>query len=145
MTIGKVTCIAAIVLLAACASRQPIAASSSSPVLSDNGGMIFLHGIDAHGKHIAAQRPPLRPSCAACHGSNGAGGIHLPSGAVSADLRHRALVTEQKHPYTLALLERAISKGIDNEGKPLNPVMPRWQLSARDLHDVAQYVLTQLH
>jgi hypothetical protein len=75
---------------------------------------------------------------------NGSGGRHFPDGAVSADLRHRALVNEQKHPYTLALLQRAISTGIDNEGKPLDPVMPRWKLSKRDLHDVAQYVFTQL-
>jgi hypothetical protein len=68
--------------------------------------------------------------------------VHLPGGAVSADLRHAALVTRQRHPYTLALLERAISTGIDNDGKPLDPVMPRWQLTARDLHDVASYVLT---
>lgn len=70
--------------------------------------------------------------------------MHLPGGAVSADLRHKALVTDQKHPYTLALVERAISTGIDNEGQRLNRVMPRWRLSRRDLHDVAYYVLTQL-
>ncbi len=70
--------------------------------------------------------------------------MHLPGGAVSADLRHKALVTDQAHPYTLALLERAISTGIDNDGKPLDPVMPRWKLSERDLHDVAYYVSTQL-
>ena len=63
---------------------------------------------------------------------------------MSADLRHAALVTQQKHPYTLALLERAISTGVDNDGERLNPVMPRWRLSQRDLHDVADYVLTQL-
>ena len=63
---------------------------------------------------------------------------------MSADLRHTALVTKQKPPYTLSLLERAISKGIDNTGQPLNRVMPRWRLTGRDLHDVAQYVLTVL-
>ncbi len=70
--------------------------------------------------------------------------MHLPGGAVSADLRHAALVTSQQHPYTLALLERAISTGIDDDGKPLNPVMPRWKLSKQDLHDVAYYVLHDL-
>ncbi len=110
----------------------------------DNGRSIFLEGKDSDGVTIAAATPPLRPYCAACHGANGAGGVHFPDGAVSADLRHAALVTQQRHPYTLALLERAISTGIDNDGKPLDPVMPRWRLSARDLHDVAWYVLTQL-
>jgi len=74
----------------------------------------------------------------------GAGGVHFPDGAVSADLRYAALVTHQKPPYTIALLERAVSAGIDNDGDKLDPVMPRWVLSQRDLHDVAYYVLTQL-
>jgi mono/diheme cytochrome c family protein len=110
----------------------------------DDGRAIFQTGKDVDGVQITAAAPPLRPYCAACHGATGAGGVHFPGGAVSADLRHRALVTEQRQPYTLALLERAISRGIDNDGKPLDPVMPRWRLSARDLHDVASYVLTQL-
>lgn len=109
-----------------------------------NGRDVFLTGKDADGVQIVAAKPPLQPYCAACHGSNGAGGIKFPDGAVSADLRHKALVTDQKHPYTLALLERAISTGVDNDGQKLDPVMPRWTLSARDLHDVAWYVLTQL-
>ncbi|MBV8726174.1 MAG: c-type cytochrome [Candidatus Eremiobacteraeota bacterium] len=131
-------------LIAGCSSRQQASAPTRSPS-ADNGRMIFMQGVDSDGKRITAQAPPLRPSCAACHGANGAGGVHLSGGAVSADLRHRALVTQQKHPYTLTLLERAISRGLDNEGKALNPVMPRWKLSPRDLRDVAQYVLTQLH
>ena len=123
---------AAVLACAGCSSRSPL----------DNGRAIFLTGKDLDGVQIAAAQPPLRPYCAACHGANGAGGVHLPGGAVSADLRHAALVTRQRHPYTLALLERAISTGIDNDGKPLDPVMPRWQLTARDLHDAASYVLT---
>lgn len=109
-----------------------------------NGRLIFQTGYDASGREIRASPPPLRTFCAACHRPDGAGGIHLPRGAVSADLRHRALVTNQHPPYTLALLERAISTGIDNAGEKLNPVMPRWRMSKRDLHDVAEYVLTQL-
>ncbi|MDP9110527.1 MAG: hypothetical protein M3M96_02695 [Candidatus Eremiobacteraeota bacterium] len=68
--------------------------------------------------------------------------MHLPGGAVSADLRYAALVTHQKKAYTVALLERAISSGIDNQGKPLNAVMPRWRMSAKDLADLALYVTT---
>ncbi len=109
-----------------------------------NGQLIFQTGHDSSGAQIVAQRPPLFPRCAACHRADGSGGMHLPGGAVSADLRHKALVTNQKHPYTLRLVERAISTGIDNDGQPLNPIMPRWRLSRRDLHDVAYYVLTKL-
>jgi mono/diheme cytochrome c family protein len=108
-----------------------------------NGRAIFQNGRDLAGTAISASQRPLYPTCAACHRSNGAGGVHVPGGAVSADLRHRTLATMHP-PYTVALLERAISKGIDNQGQRLSPVMPRWRLSKNDLHDVAQYVWTQL-
>jgi len=135
--------------MAACARGGGTAGASGSPnavqvAARDNGRLIFQTGRDSDGKQIVAAKPPLRPSCAACHGANGAGGVHLPGGAISADLRHNALVVGQKHLYTLELLERAITTGIDNDGQPLNSVMPRWRLSHRDLHDVATYVLTQL-
>lgn len=126
---------------AAWASPEATASTTSS---IRNGRLIFQTGRDAEGRKIVAQAPPLHPTCAACHGVTGAGNKKLPGGAVSADLRHAALVTHQKHPYTLALLERAIATGTDNDGKRLDPVMPRWKLSARDLHDVATYVFTQL-
>jgi mono/diheme cytochrome c family protein len=105
-----------------------------------NGRAIFQNGRDLGGAAIAAQSTPLYNRCAACHRADGSGGMHFKDGAVSADLRYRALVTEQQHPYTLRLLERAISTGIDNDGHTLDKVMPRWKLSARDLHDVALYV-----
>ena len=130
------TILAFTLLLAACGC------AAASPAA--NGRSIFQSGKDSDGVTIVASEPPLRPYCAACHGVNGAGGVHFPDGAVSADLRHKALVDDQDHPYTIALLKRAISTGIDNDGKPLDPVMPRWKLSERDLDDVASYVFTQL-
>ena len=124
------------ILAAGCAQSQPASLT--------NGRDIFQTGRDADGVQIVAAKPPLYPRCAACHGAGGAGGRHFPDGAISADLRHKALVTAQKHPYTMATLERAIATGIDNDGQKLDPVMPRWKLSPRDLHDVAAYVFTQL-
>ena len=109
-----------------------------------NGQSIFQTGRDLAGVQILAQPPPMSNKCSACHRSDGRGGVHLPGGAVSADLRYGALVTERRHPYDMALLERAISTGVDNDGHQLDPAMPRWKLSQRDLQSVAQYVLTQL-
>ena len=109
-----------------------------------NGKAIFLTGRDVDGVRISARPAAMFGSCMACHRADGSGGKSFPDGAVSADLRHRALVIEQKHPYTPALLERAISTGIDNEGKPLDRVMPHWRMSPRDLHDVALYLFTAL-
>lgn len=121
--------------LAACAHQK------SSVNVLDNGREIFQTGKDSSGIQIVARPPAMYGRCAACHGANGAGGRHFPDGAVSADLRHAALA-QGPHPYTLRLLELAISTGIDNDGKPLDPVMPRWRLSAQNLHDVSLYVLT---
>jgi|SRR5271165_1147362 len=145
-------CTNAAQLASSSATGSPMAASSPltppnppAKTALANGLAIFRSGKDLAGRAIVARPPALYPSCAACHGANGAGGMHLPGGAVSADLRHHALVVAQKHPYTLALLERAISSGVDNEGGALNKVMPRWQMSQQDLHDVAQYVFKGLH
>ncbi len=136
--------LAIVVFLSACANNSPTSSSATSAAVTAaaNGRAIYLTGKDAAGFRILAQQPPLRTSCAACHRPDGSGGVHLPGGALSADLRHKALVVNQKPPYTLATLERAVSTGSDNKGKPLDPVMPRWKMSPRDLHDVAEYVLT---
>ena len=133
------------VVMVSCASsmRKTEPRPSPSRPLSAlvNGRSIFLTGKDSQGFKIMAAHPPLRTSCAACHRPDGSGGVHLPGGAVSADLRHKAM-SEGSHPYTLLTVERAISLGVDNENKPLDPVMPRWTLTPRDLHDVAAYVMT---
>jgi mono/diheme cytochrome c family protein len=132
------------VLLALAVCAVAVGVGTASAAVRDNGYLIFQTSRDSNGTQITAAKAPLRPSCAACHGASGAGGVHLPGGAVSADLRHKALVLGEKHPYTVALLERAISTGIDNDGQPLDPVMPRWKLSKNDLHDVATYVFNEL-
>jgi hypothetical protein len=135
--------------VAACSSQKPASPPSSlntnAPDPYANGRSIFMSGVDLAGHRISAFPKPLHPACADCHLPSGTGGLHFAEAhAVSADLRHKALVLDQKHPYTVALLERAISTGIDNEGEKLNPVMPRWKMSQKDLHDVAQYVYNRL-
>lgn len=135
--------------VAACSAHStssknaPPPAPANTPTSIANGERIFRTGRDIDGKQITAASRPLRSSCASCHGPDGAGGIKISDDAISADLRHRTLGKE-KPAWTQQRLERAISQGIDNEGERLNPVMPRWRMSARDLHDVAQYVLTEL-
>jgi mono/diheme cytochrome c family protein len=138
-----------VLVLSACGAPQKRAAPSSTAHAEGaadplaNGRAIYMTGRDLAGRQITASPPPLRTSCMQCHRADGSGGVHFP-GIDSADLRHKELVTEQKHPYTIALLERAISTGVDNEGQRLNPVMPRWRMSKSDLHDVAEYVYRRL-
>ena len=133
-----------VILAAVFAASLAAAVAATPPNANANGKSIFQIGRDLTGTNVgAAQKPPV-PACAACHHVDGSGGMKIGRNVVSADLRHANLVTHQKHPYTQALLERAISTGIDSDGKKLDAAMPRWKLSKRDLHDVAQYVLTQL-
>ena len=136
------------VLVAGCSSNgahttaaSSVTAGPSTAAASDNGRKIFQYGKDSAGAQIVAATKPLYPTCAACHHPNGEGGMHFPDGAVSADLRHKALMSS-KPTYTLALVERAVSTGIDNQNKKLDPVMPHWKLSQQDLHDVAVYVMS---
>lgn len=140
----RIAIIIGLIVATGCSTSHTNTTASLAPASSANGQSIFQTGKDLRGVQIVARNPPLFRSCAACHRADGSGGVHLPVGAVSADLRHAALVTNQKQPYTIALLERAISTGIDNTGTSLNPVMPRWQLSKQDLHAVAYYVFTKL-
>ena len=136
------------VLMVGCSSNAPrttaassVTAGPSTAASGDNGRTIFQYGKDSTGRPIVAATKPLYATCAACHHPNGEGGMHFPDGAVSADLRNKALMST-KPTYSLALLERAISTGIDNQNKKLDPVMPHWKLSPRDLHDVAVYVMS---
>jgi mono/diheme cytochrome c family protein len=138
----------AAVVFAGCSSNaghttaaSSVTAGPSTAGASDNGRTIFQYGKDSAGKQIVAATKPLYPTCALCHHPNGEGGMHFPDGAVSADLRHKALIGS-KPTYNVALLERAISTGIDNQNKKLDPVMPHWKLSKQDLHDVAVYVMS---
>jgi cytochrome c oxidase subunit 2 len=81
-----------------------------------------------------------------CHGPHGRGGIPVLRGtAIPPDIRYEALTTEAQDqgqgkmthpPYTDALIRRAITKGIDPAGQPLDWTMPRWQMGQEDLDDL---------
>ena len=76
----------------------------------------------------------------ACHGIKGRGGVPVIMGtAVPADISNQAL---KEHHYTDALIKRAITQGIEEEGKPLNWTMPRWQMSEADLNVLLDYLKT---
>ncbi len=129
----------------------PMPATDSKAIA--NGRSIFFSGTDLDGTRISTAHPfRVYQSCAVCHGPDGGGGVELPDGAVSAKLGPNARMMDQMSsmngknaPWTLALMERAISDGLDQNGEALSPVMPRWKMSERDLHDIALYVLTQIH
>ena len=134
----------------------------------ENGRSIFYTGKDLAGVRIhGPDSLRVYQSCAVCHQPTGAGGVRLPDGAISAQLGPHAHMLDgmggspssssmagmpgmagmgsAAKRWSVADFERAISHGVDNTGMKLSSVMPRWQMSKRDLHDIALYVLTQLH
>jgi cytochrome c oxidase subunit 2 len=79
-------------------------------------------------------------ACVACHGIKGRGGVPLMmSAAIPSDISNEAL---KEHHYTDTLLKRAITQGIEEEGKTLNWTMPRWQMSETDLNALVDYLKT---
>ncbi|MBX5476972.1 MAG: cytochrome c [Clostridia bacterium] len=90
---------------------------------------------------VAAGKQLFQSHCASCHGINAAGGLKIGT-ATSADLRQRNL--EPMYHNDTALLERAILDGKDEDGRSLNPAMPRWrgQLSKEQVDSIIAYLKT---
>ena len=136
------------------ASTIPMRSTVVDATARANGRSIYFTGQDLNGTRITAARGRFYQSCAVCHGPEGAGGVLLADGAISAKLGSNAHMLDsmgpagsmkrRMKPWTLELFERSISFGVDENGDPLSPVMPRWKMSERDLHDIALYVLDQI-
>ena len=83
-------------------------------------------------------------ACASCHGVTGAGHVFRQKGQ---KIEVPAITyTELSKMYTTNFdeqLRTAIVKGLDEEGKPLQPMMPRWtMLSPADVNKLIAYVKT---
>ena len=88
-------------------------------------------------------------SCANCHGVD-AHGLRTPM-FISPNITYRNLTDPRgmREPdgrrdgtYTNATLKRAITQGLDPEGKPLDWPMPRWQMTNQELDDLLAYLKT---
>jgi mono/diheme cytochrome c family protein len=135
-------------------SDMPTPVSAHDAAALVNGRSIFFTNTDIDGTRITTATPArFYQSCAVCHGPNGAGGVQLADGAISAKLGSQAHMLDmgsmgsgnaKNTPWTTALFERAISTGVDQNGDRLSSVMPRWHMSERDLHDIALYISTEI-
>jgi mono/diheme cytochrome c family protein len=90
-----------------------------------------------------------------CHGIDGRGGVPVMWGTkLPADIRYAALTEqdprahvkgaeEEAHPpYTDALIEQAITQGLNPASKPLDWTMPRWEMTKEDVNDLIAYLKT---
>jgi len=90
-------------------------------------------------------------TCASCHGPDGRGGRQrmMMRTFDAPDIRFQTLSTPRKNDqgedepiFTEATVKRAITEGVDPDGKDLEWPMPRWSMSAADLDDLVQYLKT---
>jgi mono/diheme cytochrome c family protein len=121
---------------------------------ASNGEQIYYTGVSAKTGPISVSGGPMWVSmggfgCVACHGVEGRGGVPVMMGtAIPADIRYDALIKgeyehgEKEAPYTDPLINRAITEGLDPEGKPLDWSMPRWQMGNADFNDLLTYLKT---
>jgi cytochrome c oxidase subunit 2 len=124
---------------------------------SSNGERVYLTGANDRGERIPFSGGPRwlymhGGGCVECHGEDGRGGRPVMMlGKIPPDIRYETLISgeheeggkvEHHKPYNDELIIRAIREGLDEEGDPLDPGMPRWQLSDRDVRDIVEYLKT---
>jgi len=118
------------------------AESTSGEPITYSGGFPMMH---------------YRIACVNCHGSEGRGGrvTMMMWRFETSDITWDNLTQEEHHeeesgqeeheehpPYTEETLRGAIIQGINPVGEPLDELMPRWQMSERDLDDLVDFIKT---
>jgi len=126
-------------------------AASRGPVDGDleaAGERLYREGRVVSGEVVTAMVQgdvPLsgtQVTCQSCHGRSGMGTIEsgrIPP-ALTGPLLFSPDVQRQRPAYSEATLARAVRAGIDSAGRPLDPLMPRFQLGDRDVAALAAYL-----
>jgi len=130
-----------------------VGASDLTPE-EQRGRQIYLRGTTTDGKDVVAlldggatrANGSVFP-CASCHGTEGKG---KNEGGVAAPDITWAILTKPypvlrpggglRPPYSERTLKRAIVMGLDSGGRPLQSVMPHFQLSYRDANDLIAFL-----
>jgi mono/diheme cytochrome c family protein len=158
---GKLT--AALVLVSGLAGAL-LLASCSSPLgagtnisYSSNGERIYFTATSSSGRTITSSGGIMmhQMACVNCHGPDGHGGRvnmmmwtldvpditwHNLTGEAGHDEPEGGEEHEEHPPYTEESLKRAITRGIDPAGEPLDRAMPRWRMSQADLDDLVDFI-----
>lgn len=148
-------------LLAGCdsggAGMGPMMGHPAAPAsFRSNGERIYFTGASASGRPITFTGGDMRVQmhgggCATCHGADRRGGIRMMPRVwvVAPPITPDALAGQhdggkEGHgdhaAYTEGSLRRAITEGVDPEGKPLDEAMPRWRMHPDDVRDLVAYL-----
>lgn len=118
----------------------------------ENGKRIFFSGVGTSGAPLvaivdigAAQISGQDAACANCHGEDArgrdAGGVVAPDVTWTQLARPHSHADGRSHPpFDPLSFAFAVGNGIDPGGSPLEPAMPRYELTSRDVHCILAYL-----
>lgn len=144
---GVFAALFALIFAGTAVARQS-ANNESTHDLVAAGSLLYSEGRIASGQPVKAlvqgDVPVLgtQVACRSCHGRSGMGAIEggrIPA-AIAGPLLFSADAQRRRPAYTDSTLSRALREGIDSTGRPIDPLMPRYQLDARDLAALAAYL-----
>ena len=113
---------------------MPMGGSQPSASAS-NGERIFKSGVNAQGDAIGNSMMTGMGGCSMCHGLDGHGGQMM--GRAEPCNTFKCLTARG---YSADLIKRAVTQGLAVDGRPLDLMMPRWQMSDSDLNDLITYL-----
>lgn len=102
---------------------------------ASNGERIFKTGTNARGEALSNSMMMGMGGCAMCHGPDGRGGQMM--GRTVPCNTFRCLSAAG---YSEDLIKRAVTQGVGADGRQLDLMMPRWQLSDADFADLTAYL-----
>jgi hypothetical protein len=139
-----------------------VALSARADSRVETGEAIYLRGVLSSGEQLVAHREDAAPvrgadaACVNCHRHSGLGGAEGRSAIppiTSRYLSHPRAKTLQdldlpyvegiranREPYNEATIARALREGLNSEGKPLNYLMPHYQLGDADMAALIEYL-----
>ena len=131
----------------------PLAAQTVLTPEQQRGQQLYERGTSASGAAVSASIGPGAPvagsvlPCANCHGLNGLGraeGSIVPANVTCDALTKPYGITRAdgrtRQPYTERLVKRAITMGLDPDGRALHQAMPRYTLTLADASDLVAYL-----
>jgi hypothetical protein len=153
-------------LAAACGNRNGIGTAWGGGAFGSNGERIYFTATSERGTEIdysggpgrGGMMMPGRLSCASCHGTDARGGVHTMHMDLmdAPNIRWEALGEHGGEPhenedetakahqdegeYDFETFRTAVTEGLHPDGELLSDDMPRWEISAADLRDLAEYL-----